>query len=476
MTVYSKTEGVRRHKEERTYSSEVFPLLVREAAPTVVMGRGRPSSGIGSLVCQNPDSLDYERKLGVEIRENLRPIHATPNANAKVHRWSPYIQGFAASFVRDTIRDFQNGKTICVLDPFVGSGTVAIQAKMMGVDSCGVEFNPLLHFVAKTKSEAHLADSGLLRQAAQQAVKCRKSAQAPDFLASGKQFGKNVLSVLEKLKCGVDSLPQDSAQARRTRDLLRLALASILIECSHLVRSPCLTYRKGKIVRHDQVHPLFTGRVEKIAEDIESLRASPLGVRHARCDILRKNSISHEHDRTYDLVVTSPPYMNGMDYVINYKIEMSWLGFADSQRGLKRIKDDMVACDNVSRGMIREFSKSSPYSNEWVDDIKARVAENISRREFYRRTDMPGIMHKYFADMHAVMRRMVDALRPGGKIVMVVGDSLMAGVYVPTDLILAKMGEDEGLTVESVEKARNRRSGQQRDYKLRETVVTLNKP
>ena len=92
------------------------------------------------------------------------------------------------------------------------------------------------------------------------------------------------------------------------------------------------------------------------------------------------------------------------------------------------------------------------------------------------RRDNADIMRKYFSDMHSVMHRTIAAVRPGGKIVMVVGDSLMAGVYVPTDLILAKMGKDEGLKIESVEKARNRRSGQQRDYKLRETVITLIKP
>ena len=56
---------------------------------------------------------------------------------------------------------------------------------------------------------------------------------------------------------------------------------------------------------------------------------------------------------------------------------------------------------------------------------------------------------------------------------MVVGDSLIADVYVPTDLLIAKMGVDLGLGIEKVEKARDRRSGQIRSYTLRESIITL---
>jgi len=48
-------------------------------------------------------------------------------------------------------------------------------------------------------------------------------------------------------------------------------------------------------------------------------------------------------------------------------------------------------------------------------------------------------------------------------------------VYVPTDLILARIGQELGLTIERLERARVRRSGQIRSYRLRETIITLRK-
>jgi hypothetical protein len=166
--------------------------------------------------------------------------------------------------------------------------------------------------------------------------------------------------------------------------------------------------------------------------------------------------------------------MNGLDYVINYKIEMGWLGFVENHKELKKIKDEMVVCDNVSKGLIREFYESkSTYSNDWIEEIKTDIERNIARRGSYRRKDMPYIVHKYFDDLYNVMENVVHSLNSGGRFILVIGDSLIADVYVPTDLLIAKIGLDLGLNIEKIEKARERRSGQIRSYKLREAIVTL---
>jgi len=91
------------------------------------------------------------------------------------------------------------------------------------------------------------------------------------------------------------------------------------------------------------------------------------------------------------------------------------------------------------------------------------------------RQDMPFIVHKYFDDMYKVFKKVVNKINNNGRFILVVGDSLIADVYVPTDLLIARIGKDLGLTIEKVEKARNRRSGQIRSYKLRETIITLRK-
>ena len=113
--------------------------------------------------------------------------------------------------------------------------------------------------------------------------------------------------------------------------------------------------------------------------------------------------------RFFDLVITSPPYMNGLDYVVNYKIEMGWLDFVKSQSDLKRVKDEMVVCDNVSKGLIKNFNPK--YTNEWIENIKRNIQKNIVRRGKYRRQDMPFIVHKYFDDMYKVLKKVVNKIQ-----------------------------------------------------------------
>ena len=183
--------------------------------------------------------------------------------------------------------------------------------------------------------------------------------------------------------------------------------------------------------------------------------------------------MEYDHSNKFDLIITSLPYMNGLDYVINYKIEMGWLNFAKNQTELKKVKDEMVVCDNVSKGLIRNFHPI--YTNDWIDDIKRNIQGNILRRGKYRRLDMPFIVHKYFDDMYKVFKMVIPKIKNDGRFILVVGDSLIADVYVPTDLLIAQIGKDLGLSIEKIEKARNRRSGQIRSYKLRETIITLRK-
>jgi hypothetical protein len=86
---------------------------------------------------------------------------------------------------------------------------------------------------------------------------------------------------------------------------------------------------------------------------------------------------------------------------------------------------------------------------------------------------MHAVVHRYFADLVPVLVRVRRALRPGGRFVLVVGDSLLAGTYIPGDLLLARIAARHGFEIVSVDVARSRRSGQRRSFSLRESVVTL---
>lgn len=421
------------------------------------------------------DSAPYLSELNIALVDNKQPMQFSSNINEHIHRWSPYVQGFSAYFVQSMIERYKTEYDNPVfLDPFAGCGTVLVQAKLNGYKSYGTELNPLLQFIADTKLNCwDVSPSELLRTT--NSISREKKSPAPSFLKSGRHFSAGVLSNLEILKGGIEAIEPKDDKDKKIKNLISVAFSSILIECSKLKRSPCLGYDKNKKVEDAAPFVLLNKKIRDIADDLKLIQTQYRDFINVESKVILANAMGYVHENKFDLVITSPPYMNGLDYVINYKIEMGWLGFVKSQKDLKKIKDSMVVCDNVSKGLISNFAESRTYTNEWIEQIKRNIKENIAKRGAYRRQDMPNIVHKYFDDMHKVMGKVIESMNSGARFILVVGDSLIADVYVPTDLLIAKIGQDLNLEIEKIEKGRERRSGQIRSYRLRESIITLRK-
>lgn len=420
------------------------------------------------------DSIPYQKDLGVKIANNTQHIQFASNINEHIHRWAPYVQGFSSFFVQSILDKYKTEyKNPTILDPFAGCGTVLVQGKLNGYKSFGTELNPLLHFIANTKLTCWDVSPNYLLKTYNEMSQDKRS-PAPSFLKSRSQFNGRVLNNLEVIKGGIKAIEPKNEKQRLVKDLIKLAFSSIIIECSNLTRSPCLGYCRNKKINDKAPVVLLNQKIHDIADDLKLIQSQYKEFTKTESKVILTNASEYEHKNKFYLVITSPPYMNGMDYVMNYKIEMGWLGFVKNHKELKKIKDEMVVCDNVSKGLIKDFSRySSAYTNGWIEKIKTAISKNIEKRGTYRRKDMPYIVHKYFDDLYKVMKNVVFSLNSGGRFVLVVGDSLIADVYIPTDLLIAKIGLDLGLQIESIEKARDRRSGQIRSYKLRESIITL---
>lgn len=437
------------------------------------------------------ESLPYLQELGVTIENGSHKITFGHNSTELVHRWSPYIQGFSGVFVDSVIQTYQEeyglgSRRGRILDPFAGCGTVQVSSKRNGIRSIGTELNPLLDYIGNVKlkywnQDPECLSTALAKVIARVSKPNSQRVESPGFLETQRQFNPGVLVNLERLKWAIDNLTFSTTdeEHQAVKDLLRVAFSSILVGCSNLKRSPCLGYAPNKTVEDESPLRLFQKKVESIIADLRLLQNHYKHVLNIPAEIYCANAATFQHKpHSVDLAITSPPYMNGLDYVINYKIEMAWLGFISSHQEAKAIKDDMVACDNVSKGLIAASAVSEKsFQDPWLDGIKEKIASNILRRGTYRRPDMPDIVDKYFQDMVKVLKQTNTAIKPGGRLIMVVGDSLIAESYIPTDLILAKMATklDPPFEIERIEQARTRRSGQRRDYKLRETIVTLKK-
>ncbi len=414
----------------------------------------------------------FRRENGVDLGRYSGPITFRPNEALPVHRWWPYVQGYSAEFVRGVIDAARLPRGAAVLDPFAGSGTTLVEARRSGAIAWGSELLAPAVLAARVKCRFELSPRSLRVAAARTAAAARRRpiGALPFLRETRRQFDRNVLEELTRLR---DALPVGSDAMA---EALRLAFGRILIPSSRLHRSPCLGYNRR--YRASDTGPIdrFVAAAEEMARDLAELQTERArwgpSARVVRGDARR---VSWPRGRVA-LAVTSPPYVNGLDYVMNYKIDLAWLGFARSYRDLAALRSAEVACDNLPRTETAGYLGVDGSGDPWLDEILARIRDNVLRKGSYRRDDVHGVVRRYFADLAPVLVRVRDALAPGGRLVLVVGDSLLAGAYVPGDLLAARLGAALGFRIASVEVARTRRSGQRRSFRLRESVVTLERP
>lgn len=415
----------------------------------------------------------FKRHFGLKIGLKEGEIQFNPNERRPVHRWWPYVQGFSAGFVAETCRLYGAGRGAVVVDPFSGSGTVPVTARMLGAKGIGIDMMPIAAFVASAKGEWD-ADPSELSAIAQLVTRDRSPPTIPKpFLReTDRQFQPEILQSLLRLKENIWNL-EDTPN----KTLLKLSFASILIHSSNLKRAPCLGYTKKLGLSAETPFTLFLEGVRRIADDLRTLQAQR-GSWGPRIDIFVGSSAKLLlPEATVDLAITSPPYVNGMDYVMNYKIDLAWMECIDSYEGLAHLRASMVACDNIPRSTAADHLPSKTVrSDKWLESVSRSIDRNIRTKGSYRRGDMGAIVTKYFDDLVPVMQNIYYALKPGGRFVVVNGDSLIAGTYIPGDMIFARLASEVGFQVESFEVARTRRSGQRRDFMLRESIATLRKP
>ena len=414
----------------------------------------------------------FSDEHGVTIGRYPGRITFSENTDLPIHRWWPYVQGYSAEFVADVIQRADLAPDSTVLDPFAGSGTTLVEARRAGHRAWGCELMAPAALAAGVKIRFETEPGRLtgLRDRILREASRRPPGPPPFLRETARQFLPMTLRRLTQLR---DVLPSGDSPID---EAVRVAFGRTLIPVSRLRRSPCLGYGRPDADEYRDPWTEFARAIDIIAGDLRALRESrsrwgPPG------EVWQRDARTLDlPDGSVDLAVTSPPYVNGMDYVNNYKLDLAWLGFAQGYADLRRLRETMVACDNLGRQAVRPHLATEDVGDPWLREILQQIRSNVDRKRSYRRDDAHGVVKRYFLDLRPVLAAVYRALRPGGHLHLVVGDSLLAGTYVPGDLMTARLGTEVGFRIASVDVARRRRSGQRRSFLLRETIVTLERP
>jgi hypothetical protein len=395
-----------------------------------------PTDGPRQL--QLEDVVDSRREaLGITFQESRRE---------PVHRWYPYVEGFSAPYVRSLIAKGGYGS---IFDPFGGAGTTQLTAAASGVASFYAEVNPFMVFVAETKvnggrwARGHLK---LFREAARDFI---GRLHATDFMEAAaavpldgyyRAFPSRdffVESDLRELLTACRIASEYESVADELRDLLLLACAANTVRASNMTRRADLRRRRADEYKNRvvDVRAFIAESVCAMVLDVEALPAKLAPMTRVAEDC---RQLPEEFEGSFDLALTSPPYLNGTNYFRNTKLELWLLGLIESESRLSEFRQAAIAAgiNNVStrRGAHRSFPE--------VEAVAARLDETDGDRR------IPRLVRLYFSDMFDVLHAVRRGLRPGARFVLDIGDSKFYGVHVATDQLLASIAAEAGFELE----------------------------
>lgn len=423
---------------------------------------------------------------------NVRP------QDRSVHEWYRFVLSFPPHLVQDYLDRFGMGLGHTVLDPFAGTGTTLVECKKRGIESVGIESNPMARFASSVKLDWSVDPSALSDYAAEVAERTRGAIARDGYtdwndlplFASGSGTRAPLRSLASQqdkllLKDSISPLP-----LHKTLILLdaidgcgnvplprygRLALASALVrDIGNLKFGPEVGV--GKLKDDAPVVDSWLGHMRTIIDDLAHTRdRAQVPASIHRGDARRVDRILRP--RSVDAVITSPPYPNEKDYTRTTRLESVILGLIRDMSGLRELKMDLIRSN--TRGVYKGDADDLEVA---AHDAIQEIANKIERRRLkmgktsgfermYAR-----VTKLYFGGMARHFAALRTVLNPGARLAYVVGDQASyLRVMIRTGHLLADIAESLGYRVEGIDLFRTRLStatGEQ----LREEVVLLQWP
>jgi SAM-dependent methyltransferase len=335
----------------------------------------------------------------------------------------------------------ENKTPLRVLDPMAGSGTVLAVARANGHHAIGVDLDPLAVLLAgvwtRTLNQDEVSDKAAVvldrarvafhSLAKGQAYPAKSDAETRAFIRYWfDDYARRQLAALStSIQRVRDSGIRDALWCGFSRLIItKSAGASLAMDLSHS--------RPHKKFDYAPIKPFsrFLSAVNTVVSNCPSAACGPVGpVAVAKQGDARKLAIKSS---SIDLVLTSPPYLNAIDYMRCSKFSLVWMGYNVDR--LREIRGESIGAEASS-----EEAMDSPWVQALIKQLG--VAKKLASRD-------RGVLARYVLDMGAALAEVSRVLKAGGRAVYVVGDSTVRGVFIRNSEIVKAVAERNGLRLQ----------------------------
>jgi hypothetical protein len=412
------------------------------------------------------------------------------------HDWYRFVLSFPPHLVRHYIEDFGLDDRHTILDPFCGTGTTLVTAKLSGIPAIGLEANPVARFASFVKTSwqvdpdillsgardtAHVVENTLKEQGISDNQTCEDHSDTLDLERLDPEAHKLLLKdsisplPLHKAIILLRSIREHRSQPYYEHLLLAFAKA-LVFSISNLRFGPEVGINKNGIKKDTPVIFPWLSAIEIMAQDLRLVCGEP----HPEISVhlADARSVASRLDaNSVNAVITSPPYPNEKDYTRTTRLELVLLGFISTRSDLRGLKKQLLRSN--TRGVYKGDDDDRLIAgNRQIQEISQMIESR--RIELGKTSGFERLYAKvarlYFGGMKRHLADLRSVLCPGAHLAYVVGDQASyLRVMIRTGDLLAQLAQTLGYEFVRKDLFRTRFSTATKQQ-LREEVVILRWP
>ncbi|HDK26969.1 MAG TPA: hypothetical protein ENG48_07785 [Candidatus Atribacteria bacterium] len=262
----------------------------------------------------NGQTTDYEK---------LIRFNQTKSINQYITHWFyPYKGKFHPQMIRALLNFIKVKEDDLVLDPFLGSGTTALESQILGINSIGVDVSPVCVLISKVKT------------------------QSIDVLKEIKSIKDEILKHNGGTLMNFNKKPKQLREAIESIDNEKVRNFFLVAE---------LIAHSDRNRRRRDFNEAFSVNVEKMIKSVEDFNDAikQVGIKLGKVKIEEGDSRNLKlEDNSVDGIVTSPPYSIALDYVKNDAHALEALGF-----DTKKIRDEFIGVRGTGAKRIELYNQ-----------------------------------------------------------------------------------------------------------------------
>ena len=388
--------------------------------------------------------------INVNFRKLVYWLKAGDQLTHQIHSYPAKLLPHIVNFF---LKAHSHFKYKTVLDPFCGSGTVALESSIQDFYPLIADANPFALLLAKVKTTPYSVKK-LIETLEIILIKAKKYRVAPAidvinqhlwYLPEHKKKLEIILRAINEIedadmkdffKVCFSSLAKKISYADPAINVpVRLKTKETFSDATNKRIQKRLDWIKNLNVI-DEFDNVVTSNIERVEQTNKKypnrIAANKVGI-DARNIFNNSDLAERMPDNSIPFIITSPPYGSAQKYIRSSSLSLNWLGFV-TPKGLRSLEEESIGREHL-------ITEPLCLSDGDLPEKYSNLIEKISQTNKSRAR----ITQKYLIEMKEVVKELARILAPNGRIVFVLGNNQVCGETLRNDEFIIHYFKKNGL-------------------------------